>query len=125
MPDTYVLRRSARTKSQGLKRQTMDTSLLLGDAHENLDYSVTISCDDGDDMMDSEPDERERKVKFMVPEVTDVHIFYRVPDEDKYRLYYTQRDIAFFKREAFLERFPTCTDTVTDFFSGMFEQWYV
>jgi hypothetical protein len=113
MPDTYVcLRRSVRTKSQeGLKRPTMDsTSLLLGDANANLD------------MMASEPDERERKVKFMVPEVTDVQIFYRVPDEDKYQFYYTQGDIAIFKREAVLERFPTCTDTVTEIFSGMFKQ---
>jgi hypothetical protein len=110
MSGTNILRRSAR-KSQGLKRPTLETS--------NLDYSVTITCDDGGEMA-SQPVERERKVKFMLPEVTDVQISYRVPAEDKYRFYYTKRNIAFFKREAFLERLPTYTDTATEVLSRMF-----
>jgi hypothetical protein len=107
-------------KSQGLFKSHMWDESLLSCCDENatLDYS-TIRCDDEGEMA-SQP-ERERKVKFMLPEVTDVQISYRVPDEDKHLFYYTQRNISSFRRAYNHERLPTYTDPgVTEAFNGMF-----
>jgi len=56
--------------------------------------------------------DRERKVKFLFPLVTDVQTTYRVPEHEKHRFFYSKNSILFFKQEYEIEIQPSCTDSL-------------
>jgi hypothetical protein len=121
-PGASLLKRLGR-KCIGLKKRLIDARLLSCDPNVSLDDTAIMDeeeSDPGSQEPDAGADARERKVKFMFPEVTEVQISYRVPKEDKYRFYYTKQNIAFFKRECDLERQPSCADTLTETLVGLF-----
>jgi hypothetical protein len=119
-PGTSLLKRLGR-KGLGLKKRVLDARLLSFDPNVSLDDTAIMDEDESDlESQEPDADAKERKVKFLFPEVTEVQISYRVPKEDKYRFYYTKQNIAFFKREYDLERQPSCADTLTETLVGLF-----